>query len=136
MEENFVIDNTFEGSDFQPDTVVTSEPTNAYFNALLTDLTTHLDELRSIYEKLDTIESGATCDMSASEIVSKINESTLTIDRDNIPETLATLASITSAVSAHLSASGVDKHPAVSIQGVSGTYSTTPTRSRHHLHVH
>lgn len=127
MEENLVIDNTFAGSDFQPNTIVASEQTNEYFNDLLIDLTAHLNELRSIYEKLDTIESGATSDMLASEIVSKINESILTIDRDNMPEVLATLASLTSAVSTHLSASGLDKHPAANIQGVSGTYSATPT---------
>ncbi|MDD4247525.1 MAG: hypothetical protein PHT13_00205 [Methanosarcina sp.] len=123
-----IMSNIFTGSSYEPLTVVASAPVNEDMGQILDDLTTHLAILRVAFNKLDTISSGATGDLTASELVARMNTSTVRIDENNIFLNPGTLVGISSAVSNHLLESHyVDKHPLVKIQGLTTVYSTTPS---------
>ncbi|MDD3039589.1 hypothetical protein [Bacteroides sp.] len=120
--------NVFQGSDYEPLTVVQSAPVNEDFAQIREDLITHLALLRIAWNKLDTITPGAGGDLTAYEITYLINHATYVIDQNNLFSQVGTISSLNSYVSQHLSnTQWASMHPLTSIQGLTTTYSTTPT---------
>lgn len=126
--------NTFPGPNqgntdgYIPYTTIDQSKVDADFNNIKTDLDKLLTEIQSIYSKLDTIETGATADQDALEIISVINASDYQIDVDNLDGTVVVDSELTNAIAAHKNTTTESEmHPETSIKNTGLTYSNTPT---------
>lgn len=101
---------------------------NLDFTNILIDLDNHIEQMQTIYDKLDTIELNASADPSTLEIVNDINASLLRLGIDNMDMDVKTYDQLNAYIESHRVASTHDlKHPAINVNGRSGTYIETPT---------
>jgi hypothetical protein len=105
-----------------------SSEMNSDFTHMLMDLDDHVEQMQSVYDKLDTVELNASADPSTLEIVNDINASLLRLSIDNMDITAKTYDQLNAYIESHRVASThALKHPAINVNGHSGTYTDTPT---------
>lgn len=126
--------NTFKGPNqgvadgYAPLTIIESGKVDADLTQVKNDLDYHVAVLQSIYNKLDTIATGATPDQDALDIVTRINASNLRIDVKNLATTVAQLVDITNALNTHIATTTQSAmHNQTSIKSTGLTYSNTPS---------
>jgi len=127
----FIGPNQGEENGYNPLTLIQSSKIDADLIQIMNDLDYHLSVLQNIYAKLDTVETGATADLTAEEIAVLINASTVILNDANIASTIARLTDVASAVATHKSTTVAnDMHPQTSIKNTGLTYSQTPVTLR------
>lgn len=126
--------NTFKGPNqgvadgYAPLTIIESGKVDADLTQVKNDLDYHVAVLQSIYDKLDTIATGATPDQDALDIVTRINASAFRIDVKNLDTTVAQLVDITNALNTHIATTTQSAmHNQTSIKSTGLTYSNTPS---------
>jgi len=126
--------NTFTGPNqgndngYIPYTTISQAKVDADFNNIKTDLDKLLATLQSAYSKLDTIETGATEDLTAEEITALINASQYRIDLDNLDTDVVSSVELNSGIETHRTTTNTTyMHPETSIKNTGLTYSNTPS---------
>jgi len=126
--------NTFTGPNqgndngYIPYTTISQAKIDADFNNIKTDLDKLLATLQSAYSKLDTIETGATADLTAEEITALINASQYRIDLDNLDTDVVSSVELNSGIETHRTTTNTTyMHPETSIKNTGLTYSNTPS---------
>ena len=124
---SFIGPNQGNANGYIPDTTIESGKVDADFLQVKNDLDYHLAVLQNIFSKLDTIQTGATVDQTAADIVSLINASLLKIDADNLSDLVAKLTDVAASVESHRTTTTEGSmHPETSIRNTGLTYSNTP----------